>query len=530
VISAKHRDLVVPIAIGADVEIGNFLTGGVTPRGESSGEAARMLLREIPGVPSLRRESMNEDLRQYNPQDEGRRFLINGGCAYIDMDHLEICLPLCRDALTFVACWNAAMRMVEGARQAAMEKLATDGRQLVVLLNSCDARGNSYGSHLNFLVPRHSCWEDIFFLKAAYLPFLASFQVSSIPITGAGKVGAHNGRPHCNYQISSRADFCDLLTGPGTMAPCRPIVNSRDEAHADANQFARLHVIFYESNLMPVQCFLKAGMFQLILAMVSRGRVDHRLVLDDPVLALYQISRDPDLATPVRMITGQRLTTLELQERFLEEATSFVEAGCADGIVPDARNIVRSWSETLEQLQKRDWQKLARRLDWVLKRTLIEQAMTENSRLDWSSPEVAHLDHLYASSDRTNGLFWAMEQAGLVDSIVTEDQIALRMVEPPEDTRAWTRGKLLDRFGPRITQVNWDRVMLADKQGCLSKEYCLTMPEPLAFTKAETEGLFASGLDLEELLKELAALYPAHCRSSHVGNSGFSKHHFIEKE
>jgi len=492
-----------PILIGADIELANFILGLDRPDG-SGYEASRALLREFDGISGVAAGASRS--RYDDPQDWGRKFLTNGGAVYIDMDHLEVCTPEVTNAFDHVAAWHAALRLVEAARLRAVATLPP-GQDLVVLANTSDGHGNSFGSHLNFLIPRKT-WNAIFYHKALYLPFLASYQVSSMIFTGQGKVGAEHRRPGTAYQISQRADFYEMLAGPQTTIH-RPIVNGRDEPHADANQWARLHVICYDSNLCPVACLLKAGVLQIVLAMLQHGEVSTDLILDDPISAALFYSHDPTLQFRARTANGKRRTAVEHQLAFIERADRFVSAGSCDGLVHRADEIMSLWRETVLQLEARDWTALAPRLDWVLKRTLIEQAMehSKNPALDWYSTQVKFLDHLYADSDRSKGLFWACLSNGQVQSIVSDEQIEHFERHPPHDTRAWTRAMLLRAAGDDVTEVNWNYVRIRTwNRGYACREWTLDLDDPHGFTAARMQTHLTGTHELEDLLETLSGM------------------------
>ena len=321
----------LPKLCGADIELGNFILGleGTSSTGP---EASRALLREIEApyaersghglrivVPAGAYQGQGTaggSAYGYNPQDWGRKHLSsNGGCFYIDLDHLECCLPEVISAYDHVAAWHAMLRIARAAYLAANAKLPP-GQRLHVLVNNSDGQGNAYGSHLNFLLTRRA-WENIFERKLQYLLYLAAFQTSSIVYTGQGKVGAENGAPAVGFQLSQRADFFEALTGIQTTYR-RPIVNCRDEALCGEDRsgwssaarwsarMARLHCIFFDSTLCHGSSLLKVGTMQMVLALLEAERMNPHLIVDDPVAAVVQWSHDPTLtargsvALPIR--------------------------------------------------------------------------------------------------------------------------------------------------------------------------------------------------------------------------------------
>lgn len=513
-----------PIVCGADIELGNFVTGAPHLTG-SCGEASQAVLRRIRGLPlsSSRTGSYSSgswqsagcvgqrDERDHAcggslSQDWGRKFLPgNGGCVYIDRDHLELCIPEVTNAWDHVAASHAMLNIARSALHAANED-QFPGRKIQVLINNSDGQGNSYGSHLNFLISRRA-WDNIFTRKFHQLQFLASFQVSSIVITGQGKVGAENGAATAAYQIAQRADFFETLSGAQTTHH-RPIVNSRDEAHCgrsgevrDGAGLARLHSIFFDNTLAHVPCLLKVGLMQIVLAMLERDAASPSLLLDDPVDAVVRFSHDPLLQAQAPLASGRRVTAVELQMLFLEEAQRFAAGGGFDGVVPRADEILALWADTLAKLRAGHLAALARRLDWVIKLAGLERAMDQHPGLDWDSSEIKFLDHLYSSLDH-DGLYWAYEKSGLVERVVTEEDIQNLVAGPPPDTRAWTRAMLLRLAPPEsVNMVDWDSITFKLRGRNFWPIYRpVPLSDPCGLTKAESESVFAGARTLEDVL------------------------------
>ncbi len=475
----------VPKIIGADFELSNFFLGGPADANGSADLASAVLLAGIDGVParrSSRRSPAAPDdgstpvPAAYAPYpaaaapagdlDFDRRFLPgNGGSVYIDSQHLEATTPEVRSAIDFVAIQHAMLRLARGSLDAANARMP-EGLRVVCLACNSDGKGHSFGAHMNVSIGR-ATWDDMFERRLdPALFFLGAFQVSSILFTGLGKVGAENGRPRIPYQISQRADFIETMLGPQTMYR-RPLLNARDEPHvAPAAEtdgragFARLHCIFYDLSLCHTSIYLRAGLLQVVLAMIEAGAVDPALLLESPLDALHTWSADPDLHTRATLRSGARVTAVEHQLLFLEHARRFVDAGrCADA-VPDAHGIIATWEHALARFEARDWCALARMFDWVRKRWLLEQAMTANPALDWDAPEIVHLDQAWGSLG-DDGLYYACERLDLVDRLVTDTRIEHFVHEPPRDTRAWARAMLLRSFDrDEIAEVDWSFVKL----------------------------------------------------------------------
>ena len=510
-----RRDDRVPKLCGADSELGNFILGLERPGGTGY-EASRALLREIE-APYTGGRCFGASRYGYDAQDWGRKYLSsNGGCFYIDLDHLECCVPEVLSAYDHVAAWHAMLRIARQALVAANAQLP-EGQTIHVLVNNSDGQGNAYGSHLNFLVTRRA-WDNIFERKLHHLLYLAAFQASSIVYTGQGKVGSENGRPRAAFQLSQRADFFETLVGEQTTFR-RPIVNARDEtlcgprrsaAEGDpSSRLARLHCIFFDNTLCHGSSLLKVGTMQMLLAMLEAERIAPQLILDDPVEAVLRWSHDPTLMARARLASGKELTAVELQLCFLEEAQRFAATGGFDDMVPRAAEILALWADTLEKLRAEavDVNGLACRLDWMLKFRILQRALQQRPGLTWASPELKHLDHLYGSLDPSQGLYWTYEQLGATEQLVGEPEIARFVHEPPDDTRAWTRAMLLRIAGADgVQDVSWDLIRFRKAgRGGWPVVRTLRLDDPLGFTRAAVADVIERAATLDDILDELQA-------------------------
>ena len=520
----------LPKLCGADIELGNFVLG-LNRIGGTCDVASRILLREIKGASTAEWTGTDSETSSCScsrgtgnhggngsgggSQDWGRKYLPgNGGCVYVDLDHLELCTPEVISAFDHVACWNAMLRIAQKAL-ASVNRNLRGGARIQVLVNNSDGLGHSYGSHINFLVARDA-WENLFNRKLHHMLFLAAYQVSSILFTGQGKAGSENGMPQADFQISQRADFFEQLTGHQTTYN-RPLVNSRDEAlcgsvrsrnrESIAERAARLHVIFFDNTLCQGASLLKVGVTQIILSMIEHERINPNLILDDPLAAVVAWSHDPSLRTRVRMASGQRLTALELQFLFLEEAKRFLESVEGSQWIPRAEEIMALWEDTLNKLRAGDIHALARRLDWVLKMTILERVLERQPRLKWRSPQIKHLDQLYSSLEPSEGLFWAYTQDGFVEKAVDESRIDWFVRNPPADTRAWTRAMILRRTPPgSLDSIDWDSIRIKTRGTEYWSRYTeLDMSDPFAFTEEEASRVFQEETMLEDILECLAA-------------------------
>jgi proteasome accessory factor A len=516
-----HGKDVVPKLTGADIELGNFILGGEGAwQGDTGARAASALLAEMPGLAGSERQASDQGgygCKVYpswrNPsvyivsdgasyvRDWGRKFIpANGGCAYIDHAHLEICLPETLSAFDHCAAFHAMLRIVRDALQQANRNLGQG--KIQVLVNNTDGHSKSYGSHTNFLISRR-CFENIFDRRLHYLLYLASYLASSIVFTGAGKVGSENGRDPVDYQISQRADFYESLIGSQTTYH-RPIVNSRDEALCEKTSMARLHVIFNDNTLMHVANLLKVGVLQIVLAMIEQDQITTNLILEDPLKAVVTWSHDPQLRSGAETVSGMSYSAADLQLAIFSIAHRFVMEGRADGIVPHAKEIIELWGDTLSKLKARDFAALAPRLDWVLKWTILKRVMERSPELTWNSPELKHIDHLYSSLE--DGLYWIYEEH-LVEKVVPEDVIERFRHKPPDDTRAWLRTWILRHAEAVVDQVDWDAIRLrfktADEGSWPRYVYRnIRMENPL-ISRRDCERIFEHSSSIEEALESL---------------------------
>ncbi len=501
-----HRS--IPKLVGADFELGNFILG-LESRDGTGPEASRALLREVDGVLAATSHyggygaygnSYGYDYGStgwfggstYNAQDRGRKFLAtNGACVYIDLDHIELCIPEVLSAFDHAAATAAMLRIARAAQIRANETLPL-GQSIQVLVNNSDGRSNSYGSHLNFLISR-ATWDDILERRPHYLQFLATHQLSAMIYTGQGKVGSENARREVAYQISQRADFFETVTGEQTTCR-RPIVNSRDESLCGkSSHLARLHVIGFDNTLCHGANVLKVGTMQLVLAMLEAQDIDTRIAIDDLVGAAVEFSHDPSLEQSVRLVDGSRANAIEIQQRLLEHALRHRDTH-GFVTVPRADEILSIWEDTLTKLAARDFDALAGRVDWILKTKILERALEQRGDLDWKSPELKYLDQIFGSLDPEEGLFWPHVRSGLVEAWVSEEEIERFVNEPPDDTRAWTRAMVLRQFDPsEIERIDWDRIDLRLDRGGERRRVELRLDDPLGFTRETTESLFEGG-------------------------------------
>jgi len=316
-------------------------------------------------------------------------------------------------------------------------------------------------------------WDETFRLRLfPHLGFLASFQASSIVVTGGGKVGSEDGAPAVDYQLSRRADFIKTFVAEQTTFN-RPMVNSRDEA---LGAEARLHCIFWDAVMMPAANYLQFGALQLVTAMMEAGRewMLDTLLLETPIDALHTWSRDPGLTTTARLTGGQRVTALEHQEMLLDQIESFVATGVCDAAVANAAQVVAYWRETLGMLRARDEDRAARRVEWLAKRRVLQAAMS-SADLDWRALEIRHLDLSFGDLNVERGVYWALLASDGVDLPPGYGDPGHYKHYPPADTRAQARTALLAQLGNEsVVSVDWDEVRVRSN----GHVYRVSLPDP----------------------------------------------------
>jgi proteasome accessory factor A len=381
-------------------------------------------------------------------------FLENGGRLYLDVgSHPEYATPECATPREAVLHDVAGARILEGLALAAEERLKGEGvtGRIGLYRNNTDSSGNSYGSHENYLVERTGGFQR---LTDALMPFLVSRQV----FAGAGKVLATPRGPR--FVLSQRADHVWEGVSSATTRS-RPIINTRDEPHADAERFRRLHVIVGDSNMSEYAAWLRIATTDLVIRAFEESPVARELTLEDPIRAIREISRDPTGTQRVRLANGREMTGLEIQQFHLEQVERHLGAVQDDD--GSGAEVVTEWRLVLETLA-RDPMALADRLDWVAKLELIE-ALRQRHGIALSDPRVAMLDLAYHDVLRSRGLHHLRVRHGRTRTLVTDDEVERATTEPPTTTRAALRGRFIreaKRLGRDYT-VDWVHLKLNDQ-------------------------------------------------------------------
>ena len=430
------------------------------------------------------------DPSQLTDEDLGLANIIlaNGARLYVDHAHPEYSSPEVtnpRDVVVWEKAGEAVMRL--GAELASRMPGANP---IVLYKNNVDNKGASYGSHENYLMDR-----DIPF--DAIIEHLTPFFVSRQIITGAGRVGVRqDGSVHA-FQISQRADYIEVGVGLETTLK-RPIINTRDEPHADPKKYRRLHVILGDANCSETAIYLKHGMTSIILAMIEAGQLTAMPQLANPVQALHDISHDPTLQVAVELFDGRTITAIDLQTQYLAQARQFASREGSDEQTVDVLN---RWEDLLTRLAD-DPRTCGRELDWVAKLGLLE-SYRERDQLDWDHAKLHLVDLQYHDVRIEKGLYHQLVRTGRMERLIADDEIKDAVATPPTDTRAYFRGVCLARFAPDIAAASWDSVIF-DLPGHDSLQRVPTM-EPLRGTKDHVGALFERCDTAAELFHAITA-------------------------
>ncbi len=440
-------------------------------------------LRDARGFePVQAREPGDEDLGLANV------ILPNGARYYVDHAHPEYSTPECLTPRALVVHDKAGERVLERS----LEELARStvaGPALQIYKNNSDGKGNSYGTHENYLVDRALPFGDI---VRDLTPFFVSRQI----FTGAGKLGAEaqwDERDRSIYQLTQRADFFETEVGLETTLK-RPIINTRDEPHADPDKYRRLHVIVGDANMCEVATFLKVGTTALVLKMIEDAVLPD-LTLEAPVRSLHEVSRDITCTATVPLADGRKLSAVQLQWEYLEHAKKYVER---EDDTPENREVVERWEAVLVALESEPLS-LHRELDWVAKYRLLE-GYRERDGLAWSDHKLHLIDLQYHDVRRSKGLYYRLAAAGKVDRIADDADIERAVMEPPEDTRAYFRGRCISRYPDAIAAASWDSLIMDTGRDALQR---IPMREPLRGTKAHVEDLLQASADAATLVEQL---------------------------
>jgi Pup amidohydrolase len=432
-------------------------------------------LRDARGF-DLSRDSA--DASQLTDEDLGLAnvILTNGARLYVDHAHPEYSGPECTDPFNAVLWDKAGERVMEEAAAQAARIPGTAPIQLYK--NNTDNKGASYGCHENYLMSRSTPFAEI---VRHLTPFFVTRQV----VCGAGRVGRGADGREDGYQISQRADFFEVEVGLETTLK-RPIINTRDEPHADPEKYRRLHVIIGDANMSEVSTYLKLGTTALVLSMIEDRFLVNDLAIDGPVAELRAVSHDPTCRHLIPLRDGRKLTAIQIQMEYAELARKYTQDRFGSDVDELTTDVLDKWESVLAKLAE-DPMQLSSELDWIIKMQLVD-GYRRRDNLPWNHPRLQLVDLQYSDVRADRGLYNRLAGAGRVKRLLDEDRVRWAITNPPEDTRAYFRGRCLQKYPESVAAASWDSVIF-DIPGRESLQRVPTL-EPLRGTKSHVGALF----------------------------------------
>ena len=420
--------------------------------------------------------------------------LTNGARYYVDHAHPEVSTPECRNALEAVLFDRAGEEIIRRSMQVANEGLP-EHSEIVIYKNNSDGKGNSYGCHENYLVSRLTPFAQI-------AQQITTHFVTRQIFCGAGKVGAEHqgisrkGTAQPAFQISQRADFFEEEIGLETTLK-RPIVNTRDEPHCDPTKYRRLHVIAGDANMSEVATLLKLGSTSIVLAMIEDDAFPENLIIKDPVHAVRQVSHDTSLSALISMADGRMLSALEIQMEILDAAQTYAARYGLESVDTEVGNdVMERWNGVLNGLET-DPLTVANIVDWLAKKRIVD-GFAERHSLQNNDARLKAIDLQYHDMrpDKCLAL-----RAGLIQ-LCDQANVVSAMVNPPESTRAYFRGTVLQKWPNDVIAANWDSVVFDIPNRGLQR---IPMPEPLRGTKVLVGKVLADSKNPSELIENLSS-------------------------
>ena len=420
--------------------------------------------------------------------------LTNGARYYVDHAHPEISTPECRNALEAVLFDRAGEEIIRSSMNLANDGLP-DHSEIVIYKNNSDGKGNSYGCHENYLVSRQTPFNQI-------AQQITTHFVTRQIFCGAGKVGAEHrgmsgkGANQPAFQISQRADFFEEEIGLETTLK-RPIVNTRDEPHCDPTKYRRLHVIAGDANMSEVATLLKLGTTSIVLAMIEDDAFPEHLTINDPVHAIRQVSHDTSLSACIMMTDGRMLSALQVQMEILQAANQYANRYGLEAVDASVGNdVLVRWAGVLDGLET-DPLLVANIVDWIAKKRIVDGfAQRHNLQNDDARLKAIDLQYHDMRVDKCLAL-----RAGL-DELCAKADVMTAMINPPESTRAFFRGTVLQRWPNDVIAANWDSVVFDIPNQGLKR---IPMPEPLRGTRQIVGDVLASSRNPAELIERLGS-------------------------
>lgn len=446
-------------------------------------------LRDARGYDMSRADA---DPSQLTDDDYGLANLVlsNGARFYVDHAHPEYSSPEVTNPWD-AALWDSAGdRIIElSARYAS----TLTGELITVYKNNTDGKGVSYGTHENYQVKREVPF-------TSFIKYLTPFFVTRCIYAGAGRVGLGQEGEVPGFQISQRADFFEAEVGLETTLR-RPIINTRDEPHADPDEFRRLHVIIGDANISQRATYLKMGTTALVLSMIEDEFLELDFELYDAVTSMHLVSHDIELKTKQRLRNGDEMSALDIQKHYHQSAVRYLEhIGNTDPMTSD---VVAHWGRILNSLET-DPMSLVNEVDWITKLSVMN-GYRERDHMHWNDSRLAAIDIQYADLRPDKGLGRVLQQKGKLDVLFSEQDINWAIANAPIDTRAYFRGNCVAKFETEVAAASWDSVIFDIGEHTTLKR--VTLPDARGGTKEQTESLFADTTSAKELL---ARITPAH--------------------
>ena len=446
-------------------------------------------LRDARGFDLSRAEA---DPSQLTDDDLGLAnvILTNGARLYVDHAHPEYSTPEVTNPRDAVLWDRAGMQVM---RRAAELAHAVSDAPILLYKNNTDNKGASYGCHENYLMRRATPFADI-------VRWLTPFFITRQVFTGAGRLGIGQDGRTLKYQVSQRADFFEVEVGLETTLK-RPIINTRDEPHADPERFRRLHVIVGDANMSDTATYLKLGTTAIVLSMIEDGFLQGQdLWPVDPVREMHQVSHDPSLAHGIEL-ANRRMTAVQVQREFWLLASKYCANRWGHELDEQTKDVLARWDDILNRLE-RDPMECAAELDWVAKLALLEGYRARDG-LDWGSHRLQAIDLQYADIRPEKGLVARLEQRGRMERLFSDEEVDWAVTHPPADTRAYFRGECLRRYPDAVAAASWDSVVF-DIPG---RPHLLRVPtlEPTRGSRQHVQDLLEASQTAEQLVTALSA-------------------------
>ena len=414
--------------------------------------------------------------------------LPNGARFYVDHAHPEYSGPEVtnpRDA----ALWDmAGDRILDDAARMASE---LTGNLITIYKNNTDGKGASYGTHENYQVARDVPFDD-------FVKHLTPFFVTRNIWAGSGRVGLGQESRISGFQISQRADFFEARVGLETTVN-RPIINTRDEPHADPNKFRRLHVIVGDANMSPTMTFLKMGATALVLSMIEDSALDFEIDLADPVLEMQSVSRDHEFAHPLQLTDGTSLSAIQIQRMYFTAAQNYMAHKPNDAMTVQ---VLALWGEVLDALESVT-ESLIGTVDWVTKKSVLDSYRLRDD-LGWQDSKLKAIDLQYSDIRADKSLAYLMQRNSKRAELFTEQEVQRAMTNPPEDTRAYVRGKAVQNYGQSVVGASWESLIFQISPDQPLKRIGLS--DARGYSAIETAHLFAKQCEPAEFVGNLEQL------------------------